>query len=77
LDMDPMLAWALGKREVFPLDLTKADAAVIARVPGIGIRSTQRLVELRRQRRIRYEDLTRMSCILAKAKPFIINSHYH
>ncbi|KPW90092.1 Radical SAM domain protein [Pseudomonas amygdali pv. photiniae] len=77
LDIDPKLAWALGNRQVFPLDLNKADAALIARVPGIGIRTTQRLVELRRQRRIRYEDLTRMRCILAKAKPFIITSDYH
>ncbi|GBH17699.1 hypothetical protein BV360_00447 [Pseudomonas syringae pv. actinidiae] len=79
LDIDPKLAWALGNRQVFPLDLNKADAALIARVPGIGIRTTQRLVELRMQRRIRYEDLTRMRCILAKAKakPFIITSDYH
>ncbi|PHX51670.1 biotin synthase [Pseudomonas syringae pv. syringae] len=77
LDIDPKLAWALGNRQVFPLDLNQADPALIARVPGIGIRTTQRLVELRRQRRIRYEDLTRMRCILAKAKPFIITSDYH
>ncbi|KPY94908.1 Radical SAM domain-containing protein [Pseudomonas syringae pv. tomato] len=77
LDIDPKLAWALGNRQVFPLDLNKADAALIARVPGIGIRTTQRLVELRMQRRIRYEDLARMRCILAKAKPFIITSDYH
>ena len=77
LDIDPKLAWALGNRQVFPLDLNNADPALIARVPGIGIRTTQRLVELRRQRRIRYEDLTRMRCVLAKAKPFIITSDYH
>lgn len=45
--------------------------------PGIGIRTTNRLLELRRQRRIRYEDLTRMRCVLAKAKPFIITCDYH
>jgi putative DNA modification/repair radical SAM protein len=77
LDIDPKLAWALENRSVFPLDLNRAEPALIARIPGIGIRTTQRLVELRRQRRIRYEDLTRLRCVLAKAKPFFITSDYH
>ncbi|MGH8417635.1 MAG: putative DNA modification/repair radical SAM protein [Pseudomonas sp.] len=77
LDIDPKLAWALEHREIFPLDLNCAEPAMIARIPGIGIRTTKRLVELRRQRRIRYEDLTRLRCVLAKAKPFIITSDYH
>jgi len=77
LDIDPKLAWALQHREVFPLDLNRAEPAMIARVPGIGIRTTKRLIELRRQRRIRYEDLTRLRCVLAKARPFIITSDYH
>ncbi|MFK3799179.1 MULTISPECIES: putative DNA modification/repair radical SAM protein [unclassified Pseudomonas] len=77
LDIDPKLAWALEHRDTFPLDLNRAEPAMIARIPGIGIRTTQRLVELRRQRRIRYEDLTRLRCVLSKAKPFIITSDYH
>ncbi|WP_342655553.1 putative DNA modification/repair radical SAM protein [Pseudomonas sp. F3-2] len=77
LDIDPKLAWALEHREVFPLDLNRAEPAMIARIPGIGIRTTKRLIELRRQRRIRYEDLTRLRCVLAKARPFIITSDYH
>lgn len=77
LDIDPKLAWALENRSVFPLDLNRAEPALIARIPGIGIRTTKRLVELRRQRRIRYEDLTRLRCVLAKAKPFFITSDYH
>lgn len=77
LDIDPKLAWALENRSVFPLDLNRAEPALIARIPGIGLRTTKRLVELRRQRRIRYEDLTRLRCVLAKAKPFFITSDYH
>ncbi|WP_028622126.1 putative DNA modification/repair radical SAM protein [Pseudomonas sp. Ant30-3] len=77
LDIDPKLAWALENREVFPLDLNRAEASLIARIPGIGLRTTERLVELRQQRRIRYEDLARMRCVLAKAKPFFITSDYH
>lgn len=77
LDIDPKLAWALEHREVFPLDLNRAEATLIARIPGIGLRTTERLVELRRQRKIRFEDLARMRCVLTKAKPFFITSDYH
>ena len=77
LDIDPKLAWALNNRTVFPLDLNRAEASLIARIPGIGLRTTQRLIELRLQRKIRYEDLARMRCVLTKARPFIITSDYH
>ena len=77
LDIDPKLAWALEHREVFPLDLNRAEPTLIARIPGIGLRTTQRLVDLRRERKIRFEDLARMRCVLAKAKPFFITADYH
>jgi putative DNA modification/repair radical SAM protein len=69
LDIDPKLAWALNNREHFPVDLNRAEPAMIARVPGIGVLSAKRLVALRRQKRIRFEDLTRLRCALEKAKP--------
>jgi predicted DNA-binding helix-hairpin-helix protein len=33
-------------------------------------------VALRRQKRIRFEDLTRLRCALEKAKPFIVTQDY-
>jgi predicted DNA-binding helix-hairpin-helix protein len=33
-------------------------------------------VDLRRQKRIRFEDLTRLRCSLEKAKPFVITQDY-
>jgi putative DNA modification/repair radical SAM protein len=76
LDIDPKLAWALAHREHFPLDLNRAELRMIARVPGIGLKSAQRIVELRRHRRIRYEDLTRLRCAMAKLRPFIVTADY-
>ena len=76
LDIDPKLAWALSNREHFPVDLNLAEPALIARIPGIGILSAKRLVALRRQKRIRFEDLTRLRCSLEKAKPFIVTQDY-
>jgi putative DNA modification/repair radical SAM protein len=76
LDIDPKLAWALAHREHFPLDLNRADVSMIARVPGIGLRNAKRLVDLRRLRRIRYADLTRMRCSMKKIMPFIVTADY-
>jgi len=76
LDIDPKLAWALTNREQFPVDLNRADESLIARVPGIGVLSARRLGALRRERRIRFEDLTRLRCVLEKAKPFIVTQDY-
>jgi putative DNA modification/repair radical SAM protein len=76
LDIDPKLAWALAHREHFPMDLNLADASMIARVPGIGLRNAKRLVELRRLRRIRYIDLTRLRCSMKKIAPFIVTADY-
>ncbi|MEC5163748.1 MULTISPECIES: putative DNA modification/repair radical SAM protein [unclassified Janthinobacterium] len=76
LDIDPKLAWALAHREHFPLDLNRAGAAMIARVPGIGVRNAKRLVELRRLRRIRYADVSRLRCSMKKAAPFIVTADY-
>lgn len=76
LDVDPKLAWALANREHFPMDLNRVDASLIPRIPGIGIRNAKRLVDLRRLRRIRWEDLSRLRCSLKKLAPFVVTADY-
>ena len=76
LDIDPKLAWALTRRELFPVDLNRADETMIARVPGIGLRNAKRIVVLRRQRRVCWADLSRLRCPMQKLKPFIVVSDY-
>ena len=76
LDVDPKLAWALSNREHFPMDLNRVDASMIARIPGIGLRNAKRIVELRRLRRIRWEDLSRLRCSLKKLAPFVVTADY-
>jgi putative DNA modification/repair radical SAM protein len=76
LDIDPKLAWALGHRERFPVDLNKAALRMIARVPGIGMRNAKRIVDLRRSRKIRYDDLVRLRCSMDKVRPFVTTEDY-
>jgi hypothetical protein len=49
---------------------------MIARVPGIGLRNAKRIVELRRLRRIRWEDLSRLRCSMKKIAPFVVTADY-
>jgi predicted DNA-binding helix-hairpin-helix protein len=58
------------------MDLNRADAEMIARVPGIGLRNAKRIVDLRRLRRVRWEDLSRLRCSMKKIAPFVVTADY-
>ncbi|HUQ81377.1 MAG TPA: putative DNA modification/repair radical SAM protein [Gemmatimonadaceae bacterium] len=72
LAIDPKLAWALRNRDRFPLDLNVADKADLLRIPGIGARSVERILSVRRWRQLRLEDLGRLRIALDRALPFIV-----
>ena len=71
LELDPKLAWALQHRGIFPLDVNRAGREMLLRVPGFGARSVDRIIAARRNRALRYEDLTRMGALMKKARAFI------
>lgn len=72
LDMDPKLAWALKFRDIFPVDVNKADRAMLLRVPGLGVRAVNAIVRSRRWRRLRLEDVARLTGSIAKVRPFVM-----
>jgi putative DNA modification/repair radical SAM protein len=71
LAVDPKLAWALAHREAFPVDVNRAPKEALLRVPGFGTRTVGRLLAARRQRRLHWDDLTRLGALMGKAKPFV------
>jgi putative DNA modification/repair radical SAM protein len=71
LDIDPKLAWALKFRESFPVDVNRAPREALLRVPGLGVKAVGRLIASRRWRRLRLEDVGRLTASLAKVRPFI------
>ncbi|WP_417071249.1 putative DNA modification/repair radical SAM protein [Niveibacterium terrae] len=77
IDIDPKLAWALAHREHFPVDLNRAEPWLVARVPGIGLLNAQRIVDLRRQRAIRWDDLVRMRAAMKKLRNFVVTADHH
>ncbi len=72
LELDPKTAYALRHRELFPVDINRADREALLRVPGFGQRAVERVVQARRRRRLRLEDLKKMNIRLKKAEPFIV-----
>ena len=68
LGIDPKLAWALKNRERFPVDVNSADREMLLRVPGLGARAVDRIVEARRHTSLRLEDVARLSSGLKRAR---------
>ena len=71
LDIDPKLSWALRNRNLFPLDINRADRNLIARVPGIGMKSVHKIIEARKYRKLNWDHLKRIGVALNRAKYFI------
>jgi putative DNA modification/repair radical SAM protein len=71
LNLDPKLAWALGHRGDFPVDVNRADREKLLRVPGFGTKTVKAILSERRQRRLRLEDLSRLGVSIRKVQAFI------
>lgn len=76
LAIDPKLAWALQHRGDFPLDLNSAPRELLLRVPGVGVRSVDRIIAARAHRRIRFDDLVRLKISRERAMPFVVVDDY-
>ena len=72
LDMDPKLAWALARRQDFPVDVNRAPRERLLRVPGLGVRVVDRLIAARRYRTLRLADVARLAKSVRAIRPFII-----
>jgi putative DNA modification/repair radical SAM protein len=72
LDIDPKLAWALKFREHFPVDVNRAPREALLRVPGLGVKAVDAIVTSRRWRRLRLDDVARLTVSVAKVRPFLI-----
>lgn len=69
--LDPKADWALRHLEQFPVEINTADYGTLLRVPGIGVKSAQRIVFARKSRNLNFEHLKRMGIVLKRALYFI------
>ena len=72
LDIDPKLAWALKFRDRFPVDVNRAPREMLLRVPGLGVKAVNAILTSRRWRRLRLDDVARLTVSVAKLRPFIV-----
>ncbi len=72
LTFDPKTAWALSHREDFPVDINAAQKEKLLRVPGLGVRTVDRILAIRRHRRLRLADLARLCRSLKMLRPFVV-----
>jgi putative DNA modification/repair radical SAM protein len=76
MDLDPKTAWALRHRDQFPVDVNRADPETLLRVPGLGVRNVERLIELRLVKTLRYDDLVKLRVPMKRVAPFIITADH-
>jgi len=76
LDHDPKLAWALANRGEFPIDVNTADRERLLRIPGLGVKSVDRLIVVRRLKAVRLEDLAKLAGSIKRLKAFVICSDW-
>ncbi|MCI7796831.1 MAG: putative DNA modification/repair radical SAM protein, partial [Lachnospiraceae bacterium] len=69
--LDPKCDWAVRHLELFPVEAMTADYATLLRVPGVGVRSAQRILIARRTGMLTFPDLKKMGVVLKRAVYFL------
>jgi putative DNA modification/repair radical SAM protein len=68
---DPKCAWALKNMHLFPVEVNSAPLELLLRVPGIGGKNAQKIIQARRFTTLSFEDLLKMRVALKRAKHFL------
>lgn len=77
LENDPKLAWALRHRHMFPVDVNRASKSLLMRIPGIGVKNVNRIVNIRRFHRLKMADLIRLNVSMNRAKWFVTTADHN
>ncbi len=69
--IDPKCNWALNHMDMFPVEINTAPYDTLLRVPGIGVKSAQRILLARRTTSIDFTGLKKIGIVLKRAQYFI------
>ncbi len=72
LDIDPKMGWALRNLHEFPIDVNTADKRMLARIPGLGMKSVYKIINARRFRKLNWEHLKAIGVALNRAQYFMV-----
>ncbi|MBL9094483.1 MAG: putative DNA modification/repair radical SAM protein [Planctomycetaceae bacterium] len=71
LEIDPKLAWALAHRDLFPVDVNRAPREMLLRIPGVGVKTVDRMIKQRRVRTLRAADLRLLRVAWSRTRHFV------
>lgn len=71
INFDPKTTYALNNIHLFPVEINKAPYNILIRIPGIGIRSAQKIVSARRINSLDFFDLKKLGIVIKRAQYFI------
>ena len=78
INFDPKTNWALQNIHLFPVEINRAPKEMLLRIPGVGAKSVQRIMAIRRVSNITFEDLRKIGVVLKRAQYFITcNGKYY
>ncbi len=73
LEVDPKTAWAQENLQHQPVEINQAPREMLLRIPGIGLKGANSLLQARRQGRLHdLSSLTKLGIQARKAAPFIL-----
>lgn len=70
-DFDPKTNWALNNLHLFPLEINTASYEMLLRVPGIGVRSAQKIMTTRKVQFLSFENVKKLGIVIKRARYFI------
>jgi putative DNA modification/repair radical SAM protein len=70
-NFDPKTTYALNNLDKFPIEINTAPYNLLLRVPGIGVRSANRIVLTRKVHSLTFEDVRKLGVVIKRAKYFI------
>lgn len=69
--LDPKCNWALHHPAFFPVEVNRAPYEALLRVPGIGVKSAQRILIARRTAALDFSGLKKLGVVLKRAQYFV------
>jgi len=76
-DIDPKTSWALRNQWYFPINVNKAPREQLLRIPGVGARSVDRILQIRRHHKLKMEDLVKLRVSMNRAQYFVVTEDYN
>ena len=71
LRIDPKTDWAINNIDKFPLEINKAEFYDLIKIPGIGKISARKIVNARKYRKLKYQNLKALNISVKRARNFI------